>query len=368
MRSSGLTAIACVAALAGSLGAAGQASSRIGPLPRAEAIALTELVDGVLAGKPGGGDAWLKFNGHFLRASDGRVYLAFTVTLDEVSTGFDSMAMYVRLVARGTRNPAAAVRVTGSDQGTPVSSPESQFAHGNPTAGEASSRLGLMATELGSAKSKFEGFFVAQRGTAAAPVLRRSLIVAPGDYDIDVVVRERLGGRGQAAPKWAALQQTLTVPDLGGDQPTMSSIILSDRIDVLAKRPSSSQLAERPYAFGSTEVLPDPDATFSQSDVLCLVYFVYNLAVDKGNLPDVTVEYAFRQLSQFGTFFGELAPQHFGRGSTAPAFDAKAGRQLAVTQALPLATFPPDTYEVEITVTDNLSGLAARRLVRFTVI
>ena len=147
----------------------------------------------------------------------------------------------------------------------------------------------------------------------------------------------------------------------------MSSIILADRIEAIGKRLTPSQEAERPYAFGSAEVFPHSNAPFAASDMLVVVFFAYNLAVDEGNLPDVTVEFKFRQMSGFGEIFGELPPQRLGRGHAAPVFDFKAGRQLAVTQALPLTTFPPDTYELEVVVTDHLSRRSIQRIARFAV-
>ncbi len=370
MRATCLSAIvAGLIVLAGQQSVSGQRSGRLGPVPRAEAVALNDLVDAAAEGKGAGGDAWLKWHSHFMRAADGRVYVPFTVTLDDADAGFESIAMYVRVMPRGTKGPANSGRISGSDIATPVSAPERQFSRGNPTAGEASARLGLMASELGGVRPPFEGFFVARLpAKASPPIVRRSLVVAPGAYDVYVAVRERPGSGSRAAPKAAVLQLTLTVPELGGNGPMMSSVILADRIDALARRVPASQQAERPYAFGSTEIFPDADATFAQDEVLSIVFFVYNLAVDTATLPDVTVDYRFRQMSSIGKVFGELAPQRLSRAHTTPAFDAKAGHQLAVSQALPLASFPLDTYELDISVTDNLSGRSIQRAVRFKVV
>ncbi len=350
----------------------GESGQRAGggtsPVPRTEAAELRSLVDGVVGGKPAGGDAYLKWDGHFMRAADGRVYVPFTLRLDEADASFESIAMYVRVVPRGTKSPAGDRHVSGSVLGTPVSAPESQFSRGNPTAGEASARLGLMASELSAVKPSFEAYFVARvPGKPAPRILRRALVVVPGEHDLYVAVRERPGAATGGGPKAAVLQRTLIVPNLEGSEPTMSSIVLASRVDALATRVSSSTREDRPYAFGSAEVFPDADSTFNQDDVLSVVYFVYNLAVDEGKLPDVTVECRFFRMSVWGKVFGELAPQRFGRAHAAPAFDLKAGRQLAVTQAVPLTTFPPDTYELEIVVTDNLAGVATRRMVRFIV-
>lgn len=371
MRSTCLAMIvAGVVVLAGSQGASGQSPGRgrTGPVPRAEAITLSELVDAASEGKGSASDAWLKWSSHFMRAADGRVYVPFTVTLDDTESGFESIAMYVRVMPRGTKAPAGTGSISGSAAATPVSSPESQFSRGNPTAGEASSRLGMMAREFSTVKPPFEGYFVARMPAEAnPPIVRRSLVVAPGDYDLYVAVSERPGSGARSTPKIAVLQRTLTVPELGGSEPAMSSIILADRIDALAKRLSASQQADRPYAFGSTEIFPNAKAEFGQDAVLSVVFFLYNLAVDDGNLPDVTVQYRFYQMSTFGKLFGELPPQHLARGHAPPAFDARAGHQLAVTQALPLSSFPSDIYELEVSVTDNLSGHTVQRVARFTV-
>jgi hypothetical protein len=157
------------------------------------------------------------------------------------------------------------------------------------------------------------------------------------------------------------------VPDLGGSEPTTSSIILATRVNALGTRLSPAEQLERPYAFSSAEVFPNADGSFAQDDVLSIVFFVYHLTVGTDNLPDVTVQCRFRRIGRFGEVFGEMAPQRFSPRHTPPAFDARAGRQLAVTQALPLAGFPRDNYELEIDVTDNLSGLSIQRSVRFSV-
>ena len=285
-----LAIVAGLIVVAGRSSLLGQGTGNTGSVSRAEAVELTNLVDRVAGGRPPGGDAWLKWSGHFLRASDGRVHVPFTVALDDVNAGFESIAMYVRVVPRDAKGPAGPSRVRGSDLATPVSAPERQFARGNPTAGEASARLGLLATELGTIKPPFEGFFVARTPPRPAPLLvRRSLVVAPGEYDLYVAVQERPTSGARAAPKWAVLEQPLTVPDLTGTEPTLSSIILADRIEAIGKRLSSSQEAERPYAFGSAEVFPHSNAPFTSRDMLVVVFFAYNLAVDEGNLPDVTV-------------------------------------------------------------------------------
>lgn len=367
MRATCLSMVVTALVVLGGAGVSGQGKGSVGRVPRAEVLALNQLVDGIGGGAPAGGDASINWDGHFMRAADGRVYVPFTVTLDDVAEAFESVTMYVRVMPRGAK--AGGSRGTGSGLNTAESAPGSnQFSGRAPTVGGSAAQLGMVATELGNVKRPFEGFFIVRMPSTAAPqIVRRSLTVAPGDYDLYVAIRERPGSGRRSTPRTAVLKRELSVPELAGSEPSMSSVILADRIDVLAKRVPASQESERPYAFGNTEIFPDADAAFAQDAVLSVVFFVYNLAVDEGNLPDVTVQYRFRRASALREIFGELPPQHLARDHAPPAFDAKAGHQLAVTQALPLASFPPDTYELEIVVSDNLSGRSLQKAVRFMV-
>jgi len=323
------------------------------------------MVERVMSGQPAGGDAWLKWNNHFMRSSDGRVYLPFTLVLDDLSGPLDSVTMYVRAVPRGDGTPLT-TRVQGSELGTPaVSVPERQFSHGAPTAGEASAQLGLMASELAGAKGSLGAYFIARLPDRKSPSVSRSLVLAPGTYDVYFAIRERAGSRG--TPRSAVMQSAVSVPELRGDELTTSSIILADRIVALNKGFAEAERTDHPYAFNKTEVFPRFNAAFTSNDVLSIVFFVYNLATDRTRLPDASVALRFRRMSQFGKIFGEMEPARYSRVHTQPAFDDRAGHQLAVTQALPLSSFPPDAYELEAVVTDNLTGRSIVRSARFVV-
>ena len=338
-----------------------------GSMPRVEAAALRAMVDRVMAGQPTGGDAWLKWNNHFMRTSDGRVHLPFTLVLDELSGPLDSVALYVRAVPRRAGDKRLTTRVSGSDVAAPLSVPERQFSHGAPTAGEASARLGLMSSELTGVDGALGAYFIARLPEGKSTSLSRSLVLAPGTYDMFFAIRERPRAGSSVAPRSAVMQSSVIVPDLGGDDLTTSSIILADRIVALDKGFAQADRVDHPYAFNKTEVFPRFNSAFTPDDVLSMVFFVYNLAIDRTRLPDVSVDLRFHRMSQFGRVFGEMAPARYSHAHTRPAFDEKTGHQLAVTQALSLSSFPPDSYELEAVVTDNLSGRSAVRSARFVV-
>ena len=63
-----------------------------------------------------------------------------------------------------------------------------------------------------------------------------------------------------------------------------SSIILADRIVALDKGYAQPERADHPYAFNKTEVFPRFNAAFTPDDVLSIVFFVYNLAIDRSSV------------------------------------------------------------------------------------
>ena len=95
-----------------------------------EVYVLDRMVDVVADGQPAGGDAWLKLSHHLLRGDRGRVYVPFTVTIDEAPGRFRSVSLYVRLANLGEdasagKKRAARQRIIGFEPGNlPVFVPE----------------------------------------------------------------------------------------------------------------------------------------------------------------------------------------------------------------------------------------------------
>ena len=124
----------------------------------------------------------------------------------------------------------------------------------------------------------------------------RGFSIAPGDYDVYVVVRERPivpGARGQ--PRAAVLTQPLTVPDFWNGELTTSSVILADRLTTLSAPVTADELVERPYVIGQNEITPAADDRFRRAEELVVVLLVYNPTVTPEKHFDIQVEYHFFQ-------------------------------------------------------------------------
>ena len=81
-----------------------------------------------------------------------------------------------------------------------------------------------------------------------------------GDYDVFVVAKEptpEKAPKNAPPPKMSALKQTVTVPDFWNGELATSSVIVAQRIDPLPAPLTPQQQAERPYALGAMEIVPD---------------------------------------------------------------------------------------------------------------
>ena len=214
----------------------------------------------------------------------------------------------------------------------------------------------------------------------------RGFSIAPGDYDVYVVVRERPivpGARGQ--PRAAVLTQPLTVPDFWNGELTTSSVILADRLTTLSAPVTADELVERPYVIGQNEVTPAADDRFRRAEELVVVLLVYNQTVTPEKHFDIQVEYHFFQQvgagrkaenAQAGShppardgerYFNHTDPQRFNPAIMGAQFDPGAGHPVLAGQGIPLAGFEQGDYRLAIKVTDLLSGKFVTRDVTFSV-
>jgi hypothetical protein len=159
----------------------------------------------------------------------------------------------------------------------------------------------------------------------------------------------------------------LTVPDLSTGL-TTSTIILADNIEARTTALSREEQLNQPFTFGGTAITPSSSTSFSKGGELSLVFFLYNAGVDSANKPDVEVQYNFHRKTNEGEkFFNKTNPQAFNPQTLPPQFDVSKGHQLIAGQSVPLASFEPGDYRLEITVTDKTSGRSITRDVSFTV-
>jgi hypothetical protein len=218
--------------------------------------------------------------------------------------------------------------------------------------------------------------------------IARGFSIAPGDYDVTVVVRERDRGAARGRRRLAAvLRQPLSVPDYSAPGLTTSTVILADGLTVLREPPAAETLAERPYVIGTREVAPAADAVFRRHEELIVVFLVYNPTVTPDKHFDLEVEYHFFRKSRDGAggpagpragrpgpaaepgeiYVNRTEPQRFTPLVLGPPFDPAAGQPVMAGQGVPLAGFQEGDYRLAIRVTDLISGRSIERHIVFSV-
>jgi hypothetical protein len=331
---------------------------------RQEGEAILALADAAMAatpdgaGKVGPSDFGLQWQNDFVKAQRG-TFVPFTLTVDATQFTRRAALVYVRAV----RRPAPPPDERRQDRSRQPQNVDAAY----PV--DAIFPVDLMPA---GAVGLREG---------AASRISRGFSLPPGEYDVIVVMRERVDpATPRARPKAAVLRQPLSVPDFRTSELTTSSMIVADRIAVLAEPVPADQLAERPYVIGRNDITPAADRRFGRDEELIVVFLVYNPMVSPERQFDVRVEYHFyRKIAAVASageeqpgrageqYFNRTEPQRFNPALMGAAFDPGTGEPVMAGQVVPLAGFEVGDYRLDVQVIDLLSGKSVSRDVLFTV-
>jgi len=325
-----------------------QQQRKLSDAEKKEIQTILKIVDDVSAGQAAPNDLSLAWAGSdLLKAQNGKEYLPFTVTLDRSKVNGGKVTMYWRVVAKNAAAAPIATDGKKDDKKDDKKAAKPDYPY------EDINTLPLPA--------------------GGSPVrLSRSFTVGAGDYDVYVVVKEptpEKPKKGDPAPKVSLIKQSITVPDLWNGELNTSSVIVAERIDPLPAPLTPAQQGERPYALGTIEIVPAPDAKFTKKGELSTFLLIYNAKTDAQSKPDVLVEYNFYQkpAGQQEKFFNKTQPQPLNAQTLPPQFDFAQGHQLQSGQAVPLSSFPEGDYRLEIKITDKLANKSLTRDVNFSV-
>jgi hypothetical protein len=317
---------------------------------REEGEAILALADAALAGKPTPTDFPVTWQNDFVKAQRG-TFVPFTLTVDASRFVRPAALVYVRAARRAALEQRR-------DRAEPP-----EFAV------DAIFPVDLERTRTGPAR------------------VSRGFSVAPGEYEVFVVMRERVEpGGSPGRPAASVLRQALVVPEFGASELTTSTLILADRLTPLAEAVPADRLAERPYAIGLNEITPAADRRFRRDEELIVVFLVYNPTVTSEKQFDLKVEYHFFRHSgstthagegdatrrpaagrRDETYFNRTEPQRFNPALMGPSFDPRSGEPVMAGQVVPLSGFEDGEYRLDVQVTDLLTGKSVSRDVMFTV-
>lgn len=202
-------------------------------------------------------------------------------------------------------------------------------------------------------------YFIAK----ASDLVNRAMQLTPGDYDIHVALLEKAPRDKKIPTKSVVFSQPLTVPQMATAL-TTSSVILAKTIEPSTEQLTSQQQLEQPYVIGGYRIEPRIGSSVGKADEFVFVFFVYNAGVAATGKPDVDVDYNFFRAAEAKPFT-RLATTSFN--ATNLTGDVSMASGLFVGQGIPLTTFAPGDYKLEIKITDKTNSTTATRDVPFTV-
>jgi hypothetical protein len=321
---------------------------------RREGQEVVALADAAADGDSVPGDFALSWHNDYLKAQTG-TFVPFVVLIDTRAAPADAALLYVR----ATRSRPPSDEKAGRSRRPPPPPDVVNY--------------------------PFEEIYPIVLTPGQPARIARGCSLAPGKYEVTVVVREREREERRGRRRAAVLRQTLDVPDFSGPELTTSSIMLADALTILPAPPDDRELDERPYVIGNREIEPAADNRFRPSEELIVVLLVYNPAVTAARHFDLEVEYHFFRKSRVGEespgtsvpagvaalpgerYFNRTEPQRFNPVILGPQFDPAAGQPVLAGQGVPLAGFPEGDYRLAVRVTDLVARRSIERHVAFTV-
>jgi hypothetical protein len=323
-------ALLASASLAGAQPAAKKDDKKRSKQEQAEIEQLVKLVDGVMAGQPAPSDIKMSIEPYYMKSQETRTFVPFVLTVTDAPQ--TDAALYVRVVNPSEPPPA---------KGKKVEYPWDDI-----------------------------HFVPASQLSAAPPVkLQRVFMATAGTYDVYVAVKERLPEKAPKTqvPKMGVMKSQVVVPDFYNAELNTSSILVTDKVNMLTAAIGPEEARERPFVFGAQELVPAADMDFKKSEELSIFFQVYNSGLDSAGKPNLTLEYEFhRKEGESEKFFNKTNPQNVNASNLPPTFDpAKFPVPGGIT--VPLTSFAEGAYRLSIKITDKAANKTLTRDVNFSV-
>jgi hypothetical protein len=294
---------------------------------QAEIEQVVKAVDAVMAGQPAPSDVQMTLTPFFLKSQEQRTFVPFVLKLTGAPT--TDAAVYVRVVNPSAQPDPKAKRV----------------------------------------EYPWDDIHFIPAGGLSGGTLNRVFMAAPGTYDVYVAVKERLPEKSpkDQVAKIGVLKTQVTVPDFWNGELATSSILVTDKVNVLNAPLNPEEGRERPFVFGMQELIPAADMEFKKSEQLATFFQVYNAGLGSDGKPDLLMEYNFhRKENGAEKFFNKTNPQPVNASNLPPTFDP-AKFPVPGGIEVPLQSFPEGDYRLEIKITDKAAGKTVTKDVQFTV-
>lgn len=186
-----------------------------------------------------------------------------------------------------------------------------------------------------------------QKSLDQSSIFQKAVPLHPGLYRLDVVVKDvETGNVG-------VIGTSLRVPQYEEGVLNASTLILADKIESVP----SNQFGSGQFVFGPYKVRPRLSHTFTNAEYLGIFLQLYNLKTDE----------VFRQTSVSATYRLLRDKQQRWSSTENSGSIPREGEQVTLNRRLPLASFAPGHYTLEIKVRDNFSHQNITRAADFDI-
>lgn len=178
---------------------------------------------------------------------------------------------------------------------------------------------------------------ILQTGLQARSVYQKNLVLPPGNFKIDVVVRDVVSG------KTGVIKQGFVVPKYPEGDLATSSLIMATRLEPLNGRMPTGQ-----FVLGSLKVIPNATGVFRQDQTMGVYMQVYNVSIDQATLkPSVDIQYIISQKDKEITRIKED-----GKGG----LGSLTSQQITLARLIPLKDLKPGFYDLSVAINDQVAG------------
>jgi GWxTD domain-containing protein len=192
--------------------------------------------------------------------------------------------------------------------------------------------------------------------TKLSSVYQKNIILEPGRYKIDVVVKDVVSGHT------GIVHEGFEVPKYSTDKLQSSTLVIADQVESL-----NGKIAAGQFIFGSNKVRPNVSQHFKQTQSLGVYLQAYNVQIDQAELrPKINAEYVITKQGKEILRIKEDGKSTDGK-KVVTDLDGN-GQQITLGHMFPLKNFEPGDYEVTCHITDQVSGQTIEPKATFTVI
>jgi GWxTD domain-containing protein len=178
---------------------------------------------------------------------------------------------------------------------------------------------------------------ILQTGMGLRSVYQKNLVLPPGNFKVDIVVRDVVSG------KTGVIKQGFVVPKYPEGDLGTSSLIIASRLEQLNGRMPTGQ-----FVLGSMKVIPNATGVFRQDQTMGVYMQVYNVAIDQATLrPSVNIDYVVTQKDK-----EVMRIKEDGKGG----FSTLNSQQITLARLFQLKELKPGFYDLSVVINDQVAG------------